>query len=86
MPQTVTEDQTTPGRSRSGLTAHLAWLEAELIYILREAAAEFERPTILYSIGKDSSVLAASGDQGVQPMPRCRFRCCTSTRPGSSAT
>jgi sulfate adenylyltransferase subunit 2 len=35
----------------------LARLEAESIYILREAAAEFERPTILYSIGKDSSVL-----------------------------
>ena len=39
------------------LSAHLARLQAESIYILREAAAEFERPTILYSIGKDSSVL-----------------------------
>ena len=48
VPQTVTEDQTTiPERSHTG----------ELINILREAAAEFERPTILYSIGKDSSVL-----------------------------
>ncbi len=57
VPQTVTEDQTIPGRSRSALSAHLTRLEAESIYILREAAAEFERPTILYSIGKDSSVL-----------------------------
>ena len=57
VPHTVTEDQTIPGRSRSALSAHLARLEAESIYILREAAAEFERPTILYSIGKDSSVL-----------------------------
>ena len=36
---------------------HLAQLEAEAIYILREAAAEFEKPVLLYSIGKDSSVL-----------------------------
>jgi sulfate adenylyltransferase subunit 2 len=43
--------------SQSRLTEHLARLEAESIYILRETAAEFERPTILYSIGKDSSVL-----------------------------
>jgi sulfate adenylyltransferase subunit 2 len=32
-------------------------LEAESIYILREAAAEFARPVMLYSIGKDSSVM-----------------------------
>ncbi len=57
LPQTLTEDRTIPGGSRSALGAHLARLEAESIYILREAAAEFERPTILYSIGKDSSVL-----------------------------
>ena len=44
-------------RSRGRLSAHLARLEAESIYILRETAAEFEHPTILYSIGKDSSVL-----------------------------
>ena len=36
---------------------HLATLEAESIYILREAAAEFSRPVMLYSIGKDSSVM-----------------------------
>ncbi len=36
---------------------HLQVLEAESIYILREAAAEFERPVMLYSIGKDSSVM-----------------------------
>ncbi len=57
MPQTVTEDQTIPGRCHSALSAHLTRLGAESICILREAAAEFERPTILYSIGKDSSVL-----------------------------
>src|SRR5207253_10482124 len=36
---------------------HLQALEAESLYILREAAAEFSRPVMLYSIGKDSSVM-----------------------------
>jgi sulfate adenylyltransferase subunit 2 len=37
--------------------SHLRMLEAESIYILREAAAEFSSPVMLYSIGKDSSVM-----------------------------
>jgi sulfate adenylyltransferase subunit 2 len=37
--------------------SHLQRLEAESIHIMREAVAECERPTMLYSIGKDSSVL-----------------------------
>jgi sulfate adenylyltransferase subunit 2 len=37
--------------------AHLRALEAESIYILREVAAQAARPVLLYSIGKDSSVL-----------------------------
>ncbi len=36
---------------------HLQTLEAESIYILREAVAEFSSPVMLYSIGKDSSVM-----------------------------
>ena len=36
---------------------HLQQLEAESIQILREVAAEFEKPVMLYSIGKDSSVM-----------------------------
>ncbi|HAI31251.1 MAG TPA: sulfate adenylyltransferase small subunit, partial [Thalassospira sp.] len=36
---------------------HLRQLEAESIHIIREVAASFERPVMLYSIGKDSSVL-----------------------------
>lgn len=39
------------------LDPHLKALENEAIHIFREAAAEFERPVMLYSIGKDSSVL-----------------------------
>ena len=40
----------------SGLS-HLDALEAEAIYIIREVAAECEKPVMLYSIGKDSSVM-----------------------------
>jgi len=36
---------------------HLKQLEAESIYIIREVAAEFERPVMLYSVGKDSAVM-----------------------------
>ncbi|MBK8008153.1 MAG: sulfate adenylyltransferase subunit CysD [Rhizobiales bacterium] len=42
---------------RSKLTPRLVQLEAESIFILREVAAEFARPVMLYSIGKDSSVI-----------------------------
>ncbi|MDE6616819.1 MAG: phosphoadenosine phosphosulfate reductase family protein, partial [Lachnospiraceae bacterium] len=37
--------------------SHLDELEAEAIYIMREVAAECEKPVMLYSIGKDSSVM-----------------------------
>ena len=36
---------------------HLKQLEAESIHIIREVAAEFDKPVMLYSIGKDSSVM-----------------------------
>jgi len=41
----------------SGKLTHLGMLEAESIHIIREVAACFERPVMLYSIGKDSTVL-----------------------------
>lgn len=37
--------------------SHLDELEAESIYIMREVVAECEKPVMLYSIGKDSSVM-----------------------------
>jgi sulfate adenylyltransferase subunit 2 len=37
--------------------SHLDWLEAESIYILREVVAEASKPVMLYSVGKDSSVM-----------------------------
>ena len=45
-----------PGRHGAG-SKHLHSLEAESIGIMREVAAEFRNPVLLYSIGKDSSVL-----------------------------
>ena len=46
---------------------HLQMLEAESIYILREAAAEFARPVMLYSIGKDSSVMLRLAQKAFYP-------------------
>lgn len=49
------------------LLSHLDLLEAESIYILREVAAEFARPAILYSIGKDSSVMLRLAQKAFYP-------------------
>jgi sulfate adenylyltransferase subunit 2 len=46
-----------PARRGNALPADLKQLEAESIGILREVAAEFRNPVLMYSIGKDSSVL-----------------------------
>ncbi len=48
---------------------HLRTLEAESIQILREVAAEFARPVMLYSIGKDSSVLLRLAQKAFFPGP-----------------
>ncbi len=45
-------------RPSTPLTGHLRQLEAEAIYVLREVAAQFERPCLLFSGGKDSIVCA----------------------------
>ena len=47
--------------------SHLKTLEAESIHILREAAAEFSRPVMLYSIGKDSSVMLRLAQKAFYP-------------------
>lgn len=52
---------------RNGQLNHLRALEAESIYILREAAAEFARPVMLYSIGKDSSVMLRLAQKAFYP-------------------
>src|SRR5690242_7708077 len=48
-------------------TEHLKALEAESIFILREAAAEFARPVMLYSIGKDSPVMLRLAQKAFYP-------------------
>ena len=49
--------------------SHLKALEAESIHILREVASEFQRPVMLYSIGKDSSVLLRLAQKAFYPGP-----------------
>ncbi|MFN5495693.1 MAG: phosphoadenosine phosphosulfate reductase family protein, partial [bacterium] len=49
-------DRGTSRMDRARLS-HLRELEAESIHIFREVAASFEKPVLLYSIGKDSAVL-----------------------------
>jgi sulfate adenylyltransferase subunit 2 len=46
---------------------HLKQLEAESIHIIREVAAEFERPVMLYSIGKDSAVMLHLAQKAFYP-------------------
>jgi sulfate adenylyltransferase subunit 2 len=58
-PETITA-------SRARLT-HLKALEAESIHIIREVAAEFQRPVMLYSIGKDSSVMLRLAQKAFYP-------------------
>jgi len=47
--------------------SHLQALEAESLYILREAVAEFAKPVMLYSIGKDSSVMLRLAQKAFYP-------------------
>jgi sulfate adenylyltransferase subunit 2 len=49
------------------LTPHLRRLEAESIFIMREVAAEFAKPVMLYSIGKDSGVMLHLAQKAFYP-------------------
>jgi sulfate adenylyltransferase subunit 2 len=55
--------------SKQRLPAHLKRLEAESIEIMREVAAEFRNPVMLYSIGKDSSVMLHLAVKAFHPSP-----------------
>ena len=59
----------TPEAVLSMSREHLRDLEAESIHIMREVVAEFERPVMLYSIGKDSSVLLRLAQKAFHPGP-----------------
>jgi sulfate adenylyltransferase subunit 2 len=68
----VTEIETNTGQRRIVANepphlSHLRQLEAESIHILREVASEFERPVMLYSIGKDSSVMLRLAQKAFYP-------------------
>ena len=54
---------------RSATTPHLRRLEAESIHIIREAVAEAENPVMLYSVGKDSSVMLHLARKAFYPAP-----------------
>ncbi len=51
----------------SRVSPHLRQLEAEAIFIIREVAAEFARPVLLYSIGKDSGVMLHLAQKAFYP-------------------
>jgi sulfate adenylyltransferase subunit 2 len=66
-PSTVRDGATVkvePGRYS---LSHIRHLEAESVHVLREVAAESERPVLLYSIGKDSSVLLRLAQKAFHP-------------------
>ena len=54
---------------RSRLSPHLQRLEDEAIHILREVVAEFRKPVMLYSVGKDSSVMLHLARKAFFPAP-----------------
>jgi sulfate adenylyltransferase subunit 2 len=56
-------------RGVTALTPHLEQLEAEAIHVIREVAAELEKPVLLFSGGKDSIVLLALAEKAFAPAP-----------------
>lgn len=58
---------TTPTPTQRPALAHLDWLEAESIHIMREVAAEFERPALLFSGGKDSICMLRLAEKAFHP-------------------
>src|SRR6188472_1973262 len=62
-----TKAKTPPAGITSKVLTHLQQLEAESIHIIREVAAEFANPVMLYSIGKDSSVMVRLAQKAFHP-------------------
>ncbi len=54
---------------RQGQLSHLRALESEAIHVMREVAAELERPVLLFSGGKDSIVLLRLAEKAFRPAP-----------------
>lgn len=66
---TIIESRPLERRAETAALTHLDVLEAEAIHILREAVAEAENPAMLYSIGKDSSVMLHLARKAFYPSP-----------------
>src|SRR5262245_23009356 len=66
-PRRIAERRGEKGTMSSYSLTHLKQLEAESIHIIREVAAEFDNPVMLYSIGKDSSVMARLAMKAFHP-------------------
>ncbi|HYO82948.1 MAG TPA: phosphoadenosine phosphosulfate reductase family protein, partial [Bryobacteraceae bacterium] len=69
MTSAVAEPSSTSVFSDKRTLTHLRALEAESIHIIREVAAEFSKPVMLYSIGKDSSVMLRLAEKAFYPGP-----------------
>src|SRR5450631_4760985 len=54
---------------KTATLSHLKLLEAESIHVMREVTAEFQKPVMLYSIGKDSSVMLRLAQKAFFPGP-----------------
>ena len=66
--QAVRERIPAPGKPMStSALPHLDVLEAESIHIMREVVAESSRPAMLYSVGKDSSVMLRLAQKAFYP-------------------
>ncbi|MBC7994515.1 MAG: sulfate adenylyltransferase subunit CysD [Rhizobacter sp.] len=64
-----TSSETAVAMNNNNKLTHLQRLEAESIHILREVVAECEKPVMLYSIGKDSSVMLHLARKAFYPAP-----------------
>ena len=62
-------DSSKPARAASPALTHLDRLEAESIHIMREVAAETDKPVMLYSMGKDSAVMLHLAAKAFYPSP-----------------
>ncbi|HSJ30818.1 MAG TPA: sulfate adenylyltransferase subunit CysD [Longimicrobiales bacterium] len=65
--QTDVDMPRSPGVMSSYRRSHLAQLESEAIFIMREVAAQFERPVLLFSGGKDSIVMVRLAQKAFAP-------------------
>ena len=62
-------DTFSSGEARRPLSPHLQRLEDEAIFVMREVVAEFRNPVMLYSVGKDSSVMLHIARKAFYPAP-----------------